>query len=219
MTFQIYGDPITVNCRKVYAGMKLLGADFENHHVDYFKGEQKAAPYMAINPMASLPALVDGDLKLWESNAILQYVADKKGDDAHYPREPKARADINRWLLWESNAWFPSTYVYLVEYVVKPLLNAQPDKSITDKEEPNFLKLAGILDARLAKQKWLAGDGKHVTIADVAVAAPMHLHKWQKLPLDRFANVKRWTADVEQLPCWKATADAPIKALIPAGAR
>jgi glutathione S-transferase len=215
MTIQIHGDPITVNCRKVFAGMKLLGADFENHHVDYFTGGQKSPAYVAINPMASLPALVDGDLKLWESNAILQYVADKKGDEAHYPRDLKTRADIHRWMLWESNAWFPSTYVYLVENVVKPLLKAQPDKSITDKEEPNFHKLAGILDARLAKQKWLAGDGNHVTIADIAVAAPMHLYKWQKLPLDEHPNLKRWMADVEQLPCWKATAD-PLKALIPA---
>lgn len=213
---KLYADPITVNCRKVYAGMILLGAEFENHHVDYFTGGQKSAEYMAINPCAALPALVDGDLKLWESNAILQYVADKKGDDKHYPRDLKTRADINRWMLWESNSWFPSTYVYLVENVVKPLLKAEPDKAVTDKEEPNFHRLAAMLDQRLSNQRWLAGDGSHVTIADIAVAAPMHLYKWQKLPLDAHPHLRRWMVEgVEQLACWKAT-DAPPKALVPA---
>ena len=69
---QIYADPITVNCRKVLAGLDLIGAPFELNRVDYFKAEQKSAAYTAINPNQSLPALVDGDLVLWESNAILQ---------------------------------------------------------------------------------------------------------------------------------------------------
>ena len=108
MNMKVYADPITVNCRKVLAGLDLIGAPFERVHVDYFKGEQKEAAYTAINPNAALPAMVDGDFVLWESNAILQYAADKVGNDACYPRDLKTRADINRWLLWEASAWFPS---------------------------------------------------------------------------------------------------------------
>ncbi len=55
---KIYADPITVNCRKVLAGLKLLGVGYERGHVDYFQGEQKSPAYMAINPNAALPALV-----------------------------------------------------------------------------------------------------------------------------------------------------------------
>ena len=69
---KIYADPITVNCRKVLAGLDLIGAPFELEHVDYFKGEQKSPAYLAINPNASIPAMVDDGLVLWESNAILQ---------------------------------------------------------------------------------------------------------------------------------------------------
>jgi hypothetical protein len=71
---------------------------------------------------------------------------------------------------------FPSCYIYLVEYVVKPLMNAESHEAVIDKEAPNWHRLAGILDARLAKSKWLVGG--NVTIADIAVAAPMHVHKW-----------------------------------------
>ena len=201
---KLYADPITVNCRKVLAGLDLIGAPYELVHVDYFKSEQKAEPYISVNPNASLPTLVDGEFVLWESNAILQYAADKVGNDAAYPRELKTRADINRWLLWESSAWFPSCYVFLVENCVKPLLGGQADPAVLDAQAAQFHKLAGILDARLAKYDWVAGRGP--TIADIALAAPMHLHGWQRLPLGDHRHLKGWlTERVEHLPCWKKT--------------
>jgi glutathione S-transferase len=201
---KIYADPITVNCRKVLAGLDFIGAHHELVHVDYFKGEQKAEPYITLNPNASVPAMVDGDLVLWESNAILQYAADKVGNDSAYPRDLTTRADINRWLLWESSSWFPSCYVFLVENCVKPLLGSQPDPAVLDAQAGQFHKLAGILDARLAQSPWVAGLAP--TIADIALAAPMHLHGWQRLPLGDHPNLRRWlTERVEKLPSWGKT--------------
>jgi glutathione S-transferase len=202
---KIYADPITVNCRKVLAGLKLIGADYELVHVDYFKGQQKEAPYLAINPNASIPAMVEGDFVLWESNAILQYAADKHGNATAYPTDLITRADINRWLLWESSSWFPSCYVYLVENCVKPILGAEPDPAVLDAQADNFHKLAGILDKRLAQHQWISGTPSP-TIADVALAAPMHLHDWQQLPLAAHPHLSRWLKDgVEQLTCWSET--------------
>ncbi|MDF1736592.1 MAG: glutathione S-transferase family protein [Minwuia sp.] len=201
---EILADPITVNCRKVLAGLKLTGTDYSLTKIDYFQGEQKSPEYMAINPNAAIPAMRDGDLILWESNAILQYAADKAGNAQAYPTDLKTRADVNRWLLWECGAWFPSCYVYLVENCVKPLLGTETDPAALEAESENFHKLAGILDTRLGQSSWICGD--HATIADVVVAAPMHLHGWQKLPLDRHANVVKWmTERVETAPWWKAT--------------
>jgi glutathione S-transferase len=205
MTIQLYADPITINCRKVMAGLALMGAPYERVHVDYFLGEQKSAQYLALNPNASVPALTDGDFVLWESNAILQYAADKVGNEAVYPRDPQTRADIHRWMLWEASSWFPSCYVFLVENCVKPLLGGQPDAAVLDAQAAQFHKLAGILDQRLSDRRWITGD--HVTIADIALAAPMHLHGWQQLPLDGHPHLRRWLLDdVEHLPCWQQTA-------------
>jgi glutathione S-transferase len=208
---QVYLDPCTVNSRKVLAGLDLLGTPYELNHVDYFTGAHKKPEFLAINPNGAVPAAVDGDFALSESNAILQYAADLTGADRRYPKDLKRRADVNRWLLWEGSTWFPSCYTFLVEYVVKPLMNAQPDKSIIDKEMPNWHRLAGILDARLAKSDWLVGDD--VTIADIAVAAPMHVHKLQRLPLSDHPNLERWMADIEELPCWQRTQGAVDRAL------
>ena len=124
---QIYADPITVNSRKVIAGLKFLEVDYTLNHIDYFQGKQKSPEYMKINPNACLPSMVDDGFTLWESNAILQYAADKHNRTQAYPTDLKTRADINRWLLWESSSWMPSCYVYLVENCVKPVLEEKPD--------------------------------------------------------------------------------------------
>ena len=201
---ELYADPITINCRKVLSGLKLLNVDYKLVKVDYFSGEQKSEAYTAMNPNASLPTLKDGDLVLWESNAILQYAADKYNKTDFYPTDAAKRADINRWLLWESSSWFPTCYVYLVENCVKPLLGAPTDSAVLDAEAENFHKLAGIVDKRLSNNTWLCGD--NITIADIAIAAPMHLHAWSKLPLEKHPNLVRWmTKNVESLPAWRET--------------
>ena len=201
---KIYADPITINCRKVLAGLQLMNAPYELVHVDYFKGEQKSEAYVALNPNASIPAMTDGDFVLWESNSILQYAADKHGAVQAYPTDLRTRADINRWMFWESASGFPACYVYLVENCVKPLLGGAPDAAVLEAQNAQFHKLAGILDARLASSRWVAGNGP--TIADIALASPMHLHGWQKLPLQPHANLRRWLfQDVEKLACWDNT--------------
>ena len=200
-------DPITVNCRKVVAGLDLVGLDYDEVRVDYFGGAHKEAAYTAINPNAELPSLVDGDMKLWESNAILVYGAEKNGDTSAYPKDPKIRADIQRWLLWESGKWMGACYVYLVENVVKPILDDKPDPAVLEAAAPNFHKLAAILEDRLEGRQWLSAD--NVTIADIAVAAPMHLHGFQKLPLENYPNLRAWMERIEALPCWKKSDVAP----------
>jgi glutathione S-transferase len=192
----------------VLAGLKLMELDYSLRKVDYFAAEQKSEAYKAINPNAALPAMKDGDLVLWESNSILQYAADQSGRSEFYPTDLATRADVNRWLFWEGAHWFPSCYVYLVENCVKPLLGGAPDQAVLDAEAENFHKLAGILDGRLQHSDWLCGGGP--TIADIAVAAPMHMHREQKLPLERHPHLVKWmTERVERLPCWQATHVGP----------
>lgn len=202
---KVYADPITVNCRKVLAGLDLLGAPYELVHVDYFKGEHKGEAYTRLNPNQSVPAMVDGSFELWESNSILQYAADKIGAEAAYPHDLQIRADINRWLHWEGAHWFPACYVFLVENCVKPLLGGAPDPAVLSGQAAQFHKLAGILDARLADRTWVAGT-PNPTIADIALAAPAHLHGWQQLPLSDHRHLKRWlTESIESLPSWRKT--------------
>jgi glutathione S-transferase len=140
-----------------------------------------------------------------------QHAGDKGKQSAFYPTDLQTRADINRWLLWEANQWFPACYVYLVENVVKPLLKAEPDPAVLEGNAPKYHLLAGILETRLAKQPWIAGQ--NVTIADISVAAPMHLHPYQQLPLAQYPNLSNWMSRVEALPCWKESDPRPLLGL------
>ncbi len=204
---KLYFDPITVNCRKVVAGLDLIGVSYDQELLDYFGGDHKKTEFTAINPNAELPALVDGDFVLWESNAILVYAAETSGNRAVYPADPKVRADITRWLLWESSKWFAGCYVFLVENVVKPMLDDQPDPAVLEKHTPVFHGLAAILEARLRDREWISDD--HATIADIAVAAPMHLHGVQQLPLKNYPGIRSWMGRVEALPCWQRSDPVP----------
>lgn len=204
---KLYYDPITVNCRKVVAGLDLIGANYDEERLSYFGGDHKQPEFTKINPNAEMPALVDGDLKLWESNAILVYASEKAGSTPAYPSDPKTRADITRWLLWEASKWFEACYVYLVENVVKPILDDKPDQAALNQHTPTFHSRASVLEAALEGREWLCDD--HATIADIAVASPMHLHAAQKLPLENYPNIRMWMERVEALPCWQKSDPIP----------
>lgn len=214
MVLQVYLDPCTINCRKVLAGLDMMGTKYDLNHIDYFKGEHKGDSFTKINPCQTVPAASDGDLVITESNAIMMYAADMDGGNPMYPKDLKARADCNRWLLWEASVWFGTCYCYAVENVVKPLLKSQPDQSILDNEAPKWNKAASILDERLGQTgKFLLG--KDISIADIAVASCMHLSPEQGLPLDKHPNLARWYKDIQALPDWQKTQGAVDKALLP----
>ena len=198
---ELFADPISINCRKVIAGLAMLDVDYTLTRIGFFEGEQKSPEYLKINPNAKLPSLRDGDLVIWESNAILQYVASKQGNSEAYPLDLAQRADVDRWLFWECGSWFASCYVYMVENCVKPILDSEPDAAILAAEDENFHALAAVLDAQLGKTPYVCGDAP--TIADVAIASPMHLYGWQKLPLENHSNIMRWmTERIEPSPWW-----------------
>jgi glutathione S-transferase len=184
---KLYVDPITVNCRKVLAGFELLEVDYELIFVDSLH--------------AVLPALADGEMVLWEPNAILQYAAENCDGSPYYPPDRATRAEIRRWMLWESSSWYPSCYVLMVEGSVKPILGQPADRRVLEEQEKNFHRLAHTLDARLAQHPWLCGED--MTLADLVVAAPLYLHPYQKLPIEGHIYLQRWlTERMSCLPCW-----------------
>lgn len=181
---QVYCEPSTVNSHKVLAALDLLGTDYNLIHVNFFAGEHKGKDYLKINPNGTVPSAIDGDCVLTESNAILQYAADRThgGDSPAYPKDLKKRAVINQWLLWEASVWFHTCYVYLVQYV----FNDEPDESAIKAEERKWHKLANVLEQQLSNIKFITGD--EVTIADIAIAASMQARKAQRLPVDQYSS-------------------------------
>ena len=187
---KLYGFPPSPNTWKVRALAAHLGVPLELEFIDLSKGAQYAPAYLALNPTGRTPTLVDGDFKLWESNAILQYIAGKSANSL-WPNDARTRADIAHWQFWQLAHWGAEACQPLTfQRLVKKILNlGPPDEAAIAKGIEAFNKEAKMLDAHLAKQPYLVG--KDVTIADFAVAAPLLYAKEAEMPFGPYCAPAR----------------------------
>jgi glutathione S-transferase len=202
---KLYGFSASPNTWKVRALASYLKIPLEFEFIDLLQGAQRTPAYLALSPVGRTPVLVDGDFKLWESNAILQYLASKTAT-ALYPSDARGRADVTRWLCWELAHWGAQACQPLIfENLVKKFANMGPaDAAAVAKATECFNKEANMLDAHLGKQKYLVGDG--LTVADFAVAGPLFHAEGAQIPFGSFANVRAWFQRIAALPCWSETA-------------
>jgi glutathione S-transferase len=202
---KLYGFPASPNTWKVRALASYLKTPIEFELIDLTKGAQRSPAYLAINPTGRTPTLVDGDFKLWESSAILQYLAAKSGSPL-WPNDAQGRADVSRWQFWQLAHWGAEACQPLTfQRLVKKFLNlGPPDETVVAKAAECFSKEAAMLDAHLAKQKYLVGSA--LTIADFAVAAPLFYAQPVEMPLGPYGNLRGWFERVAALPCWSETA-------------
>ena len=208
---KLYGFPASPNTWNVRAVAAHLGLPLDLAIVDLGKGEQRSPDYLALNPTARTPTLVDGDFVLGESAAIMQYLAGQK-PNALWPDDRRMRADIMRWQSWHLQHWSPSACTPLLfERVVKRFFNmGAPDEAVVTKATQAFHREAAVLDGHLAKRSHLAGTG--LTLADFTVVTPLVYAVEGELPLDGYPHVRDWSARILALPAWRDTAPAPASA-------
>ena len=202
---KLYGFAASPNTWMVRAVAAHLGIPLDYEHVDLTTGASHTPAFLAINPTGRTPALVDGDLKLWESNAIMQYLASQKPNSL-WPDNPRARADIMRWQSWQLAHWgHESCQPLLFNNLVKKIMNlGPPDSAAVAKGLECFNRDAAVLDAHLGKQPYLAG--RDVTLADFSVAAPLFHSQGADFPMAPYKKMQDWFGRVSALPCWQQTA-------------
>ena len=201
---KLYGFPPSPNTWKVRASAKQMGTALELEFVDLTKGQQRSQEYLALNPYGRTPVLVDGDFRLWESNAIMQYLG-AKAKTPLWPDDARTRADIMRWQSWQLAHWNAGTVPLAFENVVKPLLGmGAPDPAVVAKATEAFHKEASVLDRHLEQHEHLVGG--RLTLADFAVAAPLFLAEKAKMPVEPYGNIRRWFGAQAALPAWRETA-------------
>lgn len=206
---KLYGFPPSPNTRKVQALALHLGIALDFEFVNLPQGEQKRPEYLAMNPSGRTPAFVDGDFVLTESNAIMQYLADRPGGEAVWPREPKQRAIVNAWMCWQLDQWNRACNLLIWENLIKKILNAgAPDPAEVARGEQLFNTYAAELEARLAKSEFVAGP--QLTLADLAIAAPLEFAEAARLPIASYARIGRWYASIAKLDAWRKTTPPPL---------
>lgn len=201
---KLYWHPNSQPSRTSMAVAKHLGLDLEAEKVDLLEGAQRKPEYLAINPNGKVPALVDGDLRLWESAAIQEYLTDVAGDAALRPRDPKAWADVNRWRAWALTTWNRPLGGLTFQRLFRSMLGlGDPDPEVIATSDTEFRAAAALLNTHLVGKDWVSGGA--LSLADFALASMLTYWRQAKVPLEDFPEVRRWYAGIEELPCWKET--------------
>lgn len=208
----LYTTPLSANGRKALAVRHHLGVGAEVVSVNVYAGEGRTPEHLARHPWGRIPVLVDGDLVLWESNAILVYLSDAYGDGRLLGDEPRARADVMRWLFFESSAWQPAFVPVLAEFVGSRLLAGRTpsDPRLVDWSDARLREnLAGV-DAHLAERPFLVGDA--LTLADFSVAGMMTYVRPAGFPCEAYPHLAAWYERIEATAAWRETAAGPWRA-------
>jgi len=198
-----YYHPGSPNSRKVTAVLDLLEVDAERHLVDLPRGDQLQPAFLAINPNGKVPVLVDGDHAIWESNAILIYLAESAGSEL-WPADAR-RIDVLKWMFWEQGQLVHATGIPFFQRVLKPMLGlGEADEQRVEEALGSFRRLAAVLDGQLEGSSFLVGDG--LTLADIAVAADFSYAGPAGLPVAEFSHVTRWLGELDLIPAWRDSA-------------
>ena len=187
--------------RRVLALVKHLGIDAELVAVDAKGGGLRASDYAALNPNLKVPTLVDGDLVLWESSAIMAYLCIKAGSDMWPAHNPAEQVEVLRWLSWNDCHWNPAVGQFYFEHVVKPAFGlGTPDRELLKAEVKPFMKFAKVLDGHLAGRTYVACE--RLTIADFQLASMATYWRESEMPMEAFPNIVRWIEGLMRIPAW-----------------
>lgn len=196
------------NGRKILATLSHLGLEVEIRHWNLFQGELRTPEYLAINTNAKAPTLVDGNFRLWESTAIMQYLAEKAGESALFPRNPRVRADITRWQCWEGLYFNAAVLSLAFEFVAKPRNNGGPtDQAAVVEAHAKLARFAPVLDGHLAGRQYLVGD--QLTLADYSLAVFERYVDLVHFDFSPYPNILRYAEQMRGEEHWARSGQSP----------
>jgi len=203
---KIWGRLSSINVRKVVLAAQLLELPFERIDAGAAFGITKTPEYLARNPNALVPTLEDGDFNLWESNVIVRYLCAKHSAGGLYPQDLRTRFEAERWMDWQQTTLNGAGREAFIQLVRTPegQRSAQAIATSVAATEP----LLAMLDAHLARRRFLAGDT--LTMADIPIACEMH--RWWGLPLPHpaHANLQGWYDGIQALHAARGVLDLPL---------
>ncbi|HZA56653.1 MAG TPA: glutathione S-transferase N-terminal domain-containing protein [Candidatus Udaeobacter sp.] len=186
----------TPNGKKVSIMAEEVGIPYEVHPINLSQGDQHKPEYLAINPNNKIPAIVDPDgpgdkpLTLFESGAILMYLAEKTGK--LWPQDTRKRYEVIQWLMFQMGGVGPmfgqANYFFRAQEKVPQAV---------ERFHKEALRLYKVLDQQLGQKEYLAGE---YSIADIATYPWVWRHEMHQVKLEEFSNVKRWFDTISARP-------------------
>jgi GST-like protein len=195
----------TPNGHKASCTLEELELPYEVHPVDLSTAEQRTEAYLSINPNGRIPAIVDrseNDLAVFESGAIMIYLAEKTG--RLLPTDKSARARVMQWLMFQMGGIGPMMGQANVFYRYFP----EKIQPAIDRYQNESRRLFEVLDSRLGESEWLADD---YSIADIANWCWVRTYKWSGVSRDGLTNLDRWLSVMKEKPGLRQGVQVPVK--------
>ena len=206
MALRIWGRISSVNVQKVVWCADELALPYERIDAGGAFGVNDTPAFLAKNPNGLVPMVEDDDFVIYESNAVVRYLAAKHSEGALWPRELRARADVDRWMEWQSTGYTPAMLVAFWQ-----LCRTPPDKrddSAIEASRVKGEKFSAVLDAHLAEREFVAAG--RFSPADIVVGCAAH--RWLGLPMARTPrpNIERWYAALKRRPGAQQVLSQPV---------
>ncbi|CAK9178028.1 unnamed protein product [Ilex paraguariensis] len=204
MAIKVHGSVISTAAKRVFACLNEKGLEYEFVPVNMAAGEHKKEPFISLNPFGQVPALEDGDLKLFESRAITQYIAHTYADKGNQLviYDTKKMAIVSVWMEVEAHQFDPAASKLTWELCLKPMFGMVTDEAVVEEYEGKLSKVLDVYEARLAQSKYLGGDC--FTLADLHHLPNMKylMATKAKALFDCRPHVSAWCADIMTRPAW-----------------
>lgn len=193
----------TPNGHKISIALEELGLPYEVHALSFDRQEQKAPEFLRINPNGRIPAIVDDGFAVFESGAILLYLAEKTG--RLLPSDPKGRSLAIQWLMFQMGGVGP------MQGQANVFFRYFPEKlqGAIDRYQHETRRLYEVLDRRLGEAEYLAGD---YGIADIATFPWVRIHDWAGVAIDGLEHLQRWMDAIAVRPAVQRGLQVPVRA-------
>ncbi len=197
----------TPNGFKASVALEELEIPYETHSINMMENEQKESWFLKINPNGRIPAIVDGDVPVFESGAIMIYLAEKTG--RLLPSSGPDRARAIEWLMFQMGGIGPMMGQANVFYRYFPE-KLQP---AIDRYQNESRRLFEVLDRRLGESEWLADE---YSIADIANWCWVRTYRWSGVSVDGLTNLRRWLDAMKERPACRKGVEVPfvVKSMI-----
>ncbi|MBU6280948.1 glutathione S-transferase N-terminal domain-containing protein [bacterium] len=195
----------TPNGHKISIALEELELPYEVHAINLMSGDQKKPEFTRINPNGRIPAIVDrdeGNFAVFESGAILVYLAEKTG--RLMPADRKGRSEVLQWLMFQMSGVGPMMGQANVFFRYFP----EKIQPAIDRYQNECRRLFEVLDGRLGESEWLAAD---YSIADIATWPWVRTYKWSGVNVDGLENLQRWMRAMSARPACRRGVDVPVK--------
>ena len=200
---KLYNHDFSPNAKRVRVATREVGVTPEMVQLDFAKGDHKAPAYVAKNPSGKIPTFEDTDgTVVWESPAILIYLAEKHADKGLLPKDLVARSEAFRWMFWNASHMEPSAFPVAFERVIKPaMMKQEPDEAKCEIAMKDVNRYLPILNGHLEGKDWILG--KTFSVADICLGTTLEFMTMARIDLAPYKHIGAWLGRLQARDSWK----------------